>query len=206
MSTLPTKALLRLQEANDLYLCQEFICHNPARLPTPAEWVTVKRVRVKDSYTKVWWLAVTPHPKANNREVLQEYSKDMKRLLVNGKYNAGRRASQHYIGTKSFLVDNAGAIPPSVLTIANTRAGDDYQKYCATNGHDLHPARMPRELADFFIRFLTSPGDLVVDPFAGSNTTGAAAERLGRKWLSIEANREYLAGSRGRFLRAKHQR
>lgn len=203
MSTLPTKALLRLQEANDLYLCQEFICHNPARLPTPAQWVTVKRVRVKDSFTKLWWLSPTPHPKANNREVLQEYSDDMKRLLAKRKYNSGKRPSQHYIGAASFLSDNAGAIPPSVLTIANTRAGDDYQQFCAQNGHELHPARMPRELADFFVRFLTSPGDLVIDPFAGSNTTGAVAERLGRRWLSIEASQEYISGSRGRFQKSK---
>jgi hypothetical protein len=94
--------------------CQEFICHNPARLPTPAEWVSVQRVRVKDSYTKVWWLAATPHPKANNREVLQEYSKDMKRLLAKRKYNAGKRPSQHHIGAEFFLTDNAGAIPLSM--------------------------------------------------------------------------------------------
>jgi DNA modification methylase len=199
MSTLPTKALLRFQEANELYLCQEFICHNPARLPTPAQWVTVKRVRVKDSFTKVWWLSPTPHPKANNRHVLQEYSDDMKRLLATRKYNAGKRPSQHHVGKSSFLSNNAGAIPPSVLTIANTRAGDDYQRYCAEKGHELHPARMPRELAEFFIRFLTSPGDLVIDPFAGSNTTGAVAERLGRRWLAIEANESYIRGSRGRF-------
>jgi DNA modification methylase len=191
MSTLPTKALLRFQEANGLHLCQEFICHNPARLPTPAEWVTVRRVRVKDSFTRVWWMAATPHPKANNREVLQEYSTDMLRLLATRKYSAGRRPSEHYIGKKSFLADNGGAIPPSVLTIANTRTSDEYQKFCAKHGHTLHPARMPRELAEFFIRFLTSPGDR------------AAAERLGRRWLSIEAESAYLAGSRGRFLRRK---
>ena len=199
MSTLPTRALLRIQEDSDLHLCQEFICHNPARLPTPAAWVTVNRIRVKDSFTKIWWLSPSTHPKADNRNVLQEYSNDMKRLLRSGKYTAGRRPSEHTIGAKSFLVEHEGAIPPSVLSIANTASSDPYQQYCREHGLVPHPARMPRALAEFFIKFLTSPGDLVLDPFAGSNTTGAAAESLGRRWLSIEATSEYLEGSKGRF-------
>jgi len=85
------------------------------------------------------------------------------------------------------------------LTYANTQANDDYQVYCRDNEIELHPARMPIELAGFFISFLTDPGDLVMDPFAGSNTTGAAAEKLGRYWLSLEAEEKYVLGSLGRF-------
>jgi site-specific DNA-methyltransferase (cytosine-N4-specific) len=59
---------------------------------------------------------------------------------------------------------------------------------------------MPVGLAEFFIKFLTMPGDLVLDPFAGSNTTGAAAEALGRKWISIESDKVYVKGSYGRFI------
>ena len=58
---------------------------------------------------------------------------------------------------------------------------------------------MPSGLAEFFIKFLTKPKKLVLDPFAGSNTTGAVAENLGRRWLAIEPNESYLEGSRGRF-------
>jgi DNA methylase len=46
---------------------------------------------------------------------------------------------------------------------------------------------------------LTAPGDLVVDIFARSNTTGEAAERLQRRWISFEMNREYVASSALRF-------
>jgi DNA modification methylase len=203
MSTLPTKAFLDIQESNNFFLCQEFICHNPARLPTPAEWVTVRRIRVKDSFTKLWWLAPTPNPKANNRGVLQEYSDDMKQLLARKTYSSGRRPSEHYIGRRSFLTNNRGAIPPSMLSISNTAATDPYQRFCREHGLPPHPARMPIRLAEFFIKFLTVPGDLVIDPFAGSNTTGAAAETLRRRWLSIEANPDYVRGSRGRFLQQR---
>lgn len=199
MSTLALRALLDFQTINDLYLCQEFIWQNPAKLPSPAQWVNVERIRVKDSFTKLWWLSSNERPKANNQRVLQEYSQSMKDLLKKGSYNAGKRPSEHGIGETSFLKNNGGAIPSNVLTYANTIASDAYQTYCKDNKLQLHPARMPSDLARFFIKFLTLPGDIVLDPFGGSNTTGSAAEDLERYWISIEASEEYIKGSRGRF-------
>ena len=199
MSTLALRALLEFKDKNDLNLCQEFICHNPARLPTPAQWVNVERIRLKDSYTRLWWLSPTRRPKADNKRVLKEYSSSMKELLKRQKYNSGKRPSEHHIGDTSFLTNHGGAIPPNVLTIANTRANDKYQEFCRTHDLSLHPARMPLELARFFIKFLTTPGDIILDPFAGSNTTGSAAEALGRQWLCIEPDMSYIKGSLGRF-------
>lgn len=200
MSTLAMRSLLEFQERNELYLCQEFVWQNPAKLPSPAQWVNVERIRVKDSFTKLWWLSSTSKPKANNQRVLTEYSEAMKGLLRRGRYNAGKRPSEHDISETAFLKDNGGSIPSNVLTYANTHStGDEYLAYCKEQGFELHPARMPSDLAKFFIRFLTEPGDLVLDPFGGSNTTGAAAEELHRFWISIEAKKEYILGSRGRF-------
>ena len=199
MSTLALRALIQFTEEGKLNLCQQFICNNPARLPSPAQWVNVDRIRVKDSYTHVWWFAATAKPKANNRNVLIEYSESMKHLLKTKKYNAGKRPSEFVIGEKSFLTDNAGAIPSNVLTIANTGSSENYQMYCREKGLPLHPARMPSKLAEFFIKFLTDKNDIVLDPFAGSNTTGAAAQALGRKWVSIEPQQGYIKGSKARF-------
>jgi site-specific DNA-methyltransferase (cytosine-N4-specific) len=211
VSTAAIKALLAFQEAAGLHLCQEFICYNPARLPTPAEWVTVRRVRVKDSFTRVWWLSPTPHPKADNRRVLTAYSASMRRLLRRGTYNGGRRPSEHQVGHESFLADHGGAIPPNVLVpaadeapeavlpISNTGSNGRYQRACRAMGVTRHPARMPEPLVEFFVRFLTDPGDVVLDPFAGSNTTGAVAEGLGRRWLAVERDPEYARASRARF-------
>lgn len=202
MSTLATRALLEFQSRNELHLCQEFVWNNPAKLPTPVQWVNIERIRVKDSFTKLWWMAKVPKPKASNKRVLQEYSPSMKSLLEKKKYNAGSRPSEHQIGEESFFTDNGGAIPSNVLTFANTHAGTPYQRYCKENGLKAHPARMPPELAQFFIKFLTEENDLVLDPFGGSNTTGAAAEALNRNWLTIEAERSYIEGSLGRFTNA----
>lgn len=199
MSTLSLKAMLGFLERGNLTLCQQFIWHNPARLPSPAQWVNVERIRVKDAYTHLWWMSKTDRPHADNRQVLTDYSPSMVRLLERKKYNNGKRPSEHHIGKTSFLKNNSGAIPSNVITQANTQPSSNYLKYCRKHDIRPHPARMPLALAEFFVKFLTKPGMLVLDPFAGSNTTGEAAEMLGRRWLSIEPNWEYLEGSRGRF-------
>lgn len=199
MSTLALKALLFFQEQNQLHLCQEIICHNPARLPSPAQWVTIERIRLKDSYTRLWWLSPSARPTADNRNVLRPYSASMKQLLKTGKFNAGKRPSEHSISKAAFATDHGGAISPSVLSMANTQATDPYQEYCRAHGIEFHPARMPIALPEFFVKLLTVPGDIVVDPFGGSNTTGAAANNLGRYWLSVEPNAHYIRGSMGRF-------
>lgn len=200
MSTLALRALLAFQEAGELKLCQQFICNNPARLPSPIQWVNVERVRVKDSFTHVWWLSPSGRPKADNKQVLAEYSPSMKRLLKRQSYNAGRRPSEHNIGETSFLTDHGGAIPSNVLTISNTHTSPEYLNFCKEHKLERHPARMQPELVEFFLRFLTEKDDLVFDPFGGSNTTGAVAEQLERRWLATEPTQDYVTGAVGRFL------
>jgi DNA methylase len=200
MSTLALEALQMLLRAGDFKLCQQFVVHNPARLPSPAQWVNVERIRIKDSYTNVWWMSRVTRPKADNRKVLIPYSPSMKKLLKRKSYNAGRRPSEHHIGETSFLTDNGGAIPANVFEFSNTVSTDSYRAYCKANDLKPHPARMAPDLAEFFIKFLTDEGDdLVLDPFGGSNTTGAMAEQLGRRWITLEPKMEYIEGSRGRF-------
>jgi site-specific DNA-methyltransferase (cytosine-N4-specific) len=197
-SLFPYELLLRLGKI--FHLAQDFYWYNPSRLPSPAEWVTIRRTRVKEAVTSIWWLSKTTEPQADNRRVLVPYSKSMKRLLKDG-YKTAMRPSQHEIGPH-FQRDNGGAIPPNVLTVPNTRSYDDYLFKCREAGLPIHPARFPPELPDFFIRFLTQPGQLVLDPFAGSNVTGQVAQGLERKWISIELNADYVAGSKLRFEKA----
>jgi len=203
MSTLGLRSLLAFLDKGNLTLCEQFVWQNTAKLPGPAQWVTIERCRVTDSFTHIWWMSKSIRPKANNRRVLKPYSAGMQRLLDTQKYNHGTRPSGHRIGEKTFLKNNGGAIPTNVISLANTLNGSDYLKYCDDNELDPHPARMPPGVAEFFIKFLTRKGDLVLDPFAGSNTTGAVAESLGRHWLAVEPQEIYIEGSKGRF--AKYQ-
>lgn len=189
--------LVTLCKEVGFHLAQEFYHYNPSRLPTPAEWVTVRRIRVKDSVNVVWWLSKTPHPKANNRKVLKPYSKSMKQLLKRG-YKAKLRPSGHDISDK-FQKDNQGAIPPNLLELANTESNSAYLRRCKKEGIKPHPARFPSAFAEFFVKFVTDEGDVVLDPFAGSNTTGYVAETLKRRWTSFEINESYIVGSRYRF-------
>ena len=199
MSTLPLEALLAFKEEGQLYLCQQFVCHNPARLPSPVQWVNRERIRVKDAYTNLWWMSPSDRPAADNRRVLTTYSSRMQRILRLGVYNAGKRPSQHKIGKTSFLKNNGGAIPSNVLTISNTTSNDAYLRYCREERIVPHPARMSPALPEFFIRLLTKPRNLVFDPFSGSNSTGAAAESLKRRWLAAEPEPMYIDGSIARF-------
>jgi DNA modification methylase len=175
-------------------LAQDFYWYNPARLPSPAQWVTVDRVRAKDSVNYIWWLSKSPNPKADNRRVLREYTDAMKRLIDSGSYNRGKRPSGHVI-REGFTEDRGGAIPPNLLAISNTGNDRDYLEACKERDLRAHPAEIP----DFFINFLTEKDDLVIDPFAGSNVTGAVAESLARKWLSVDVDEEYVRGSMARF-------
>jgi site-specific DNA-methyltransferase (cytosine-N4-specific) len=145
----------------------------------------------------LWWLSKTTEPNADNRRVLKPYSRSMRRLLRDG-YEVAVRPSQHEIGPH-FRRDNGGAIPPNLLEVPNTRSNDDYFRRCRAAGLPIHPARFPEALPEFFIRFLTEPGQLVLDPFAGSNVTGRVAQGLGRSWVAVEINADYVAGSQLRF-------
>jgi site-specific DNA-methyltransferase (cytosine-N4-specific) len=187
--------ILRLSKL--FHLAQEFYWYNPSKMPTPAEWVTIRRTRVKDAVNPIWWLSKTHSPRADNRRVLRPYSRSMRRLLRDG-YQTAKRPSQHDIGPH-FRRDNGGAIPPNLLQVPNTRSSDEYFRRCRAAGLPIHPARFPAPVPEFFIRFLTEPGELVLDPFAGSNMTGHVAEQLERRWLSIEISPDYVAGSRLRF-------
>ncbi len=193
------KLLVMLCEECGFHLAQEFYWWNPARLPTPAEWVTVRRIRVKDAVNCIWWLSPTPWPRADNRRVAQPYSPSMRQLLRNG-YRAKKRPSGHDISEK-FRRDNGAAIPPNLIAAAHTESNSRYLRYCKAHGIMPHPARFPTDIPEFFVRMLTDPGDLVIDPFAGSCATGEVCERLGRRWMCIEVVEEYLRGALGRFGR-----
>jgi len=199
MSTLPLETLLSIKKKGKYSLCQQFIWFNTAKLPSPVQWVNVERIRVKDSFTTIWWLSKSSAPRANNKNVLDLYSTSMNKLLKSKKYNSGLRPSEHKIGAESFLKDNGGAIASNVIVAANTESNSKYLANCKKNNVAPHPARMPKHLAEFFVRFLTKKNDIVLDPFAGSNTTGEVSEALQRKWLSIEIDAKYASSSKWKF-------
>ncbi|WP_348239480.1 site-specific DNA-methyltransferase [Trichocoleus sp. Lan] len=195
------RILIKLCDQLDFRLAEEFFWHNPSKLPSPIEWVNKRKIRAKDSVNTVWWLSKTDYPKANVSNVLVPYSERMKKLHENPEkyYKPKARPSGHDIGS-GFATNNGGAIPSNLLQIPNSESNSRYIQLCKAVGIAAHPARFPQKLPRFFINFLTDPGDTVLDIFAGSNTTGAAAEALRRRWIAFEQNPSYLAASAFRFL------
>jgi len=195
------RLLIRLCDELGFVLAEDFYWFNPSKLPSPIEWVNKRKIRAKDSVNTVWWLSKTEWPKANVSNVLSEYSDRMKKLLKNPDkyYSPKKRPSGHDIG-KGFAKNNGGSIPSNLLQIPNSESNSDYMKSCKAIGVKRHPARFPSKLPEFFIRFLTDPGDLVVDIFSGSNTTGMVAQREERRWLSFENRLDYVAASAFRFV------
>lgn len=205
------KLLIALVDEIGFHLAQECFWHNPAKMPVPAEWVTVRRIRVRDSVEYVWWLSKTPHPKASNLKVLREYSEDMIRLNRR-KLRETVRPSGHVIRESFAKIHSGGAIPSNVIEdewdeipeammkMGNNAANDSYTMKCKEEGIKIHPARFPALLPKFFIKMLTEPSDVVIDPFGGSLTTGAVAEKLERRWIAGESVEEYLKAGTFRFI------
>lgn len=205
----PIKTLIKFKEKSGLHLCQEIICQNPSRLPSPATYVNKERIRLKDSYTRLWWFSKSQYPKADNYNILIPYSNAMNKLLKTQKFNSGNRPSGHNISEKGFLKDNGGAILSTffkkgveinnTFEFSNTMSDSLYYQFCNKNRLRRHPARMQKEIVEIFLRFLTDKNDIVLDIFSGSNTTGYVAENLQRNWVSIDLDLDYCLGSSIRF-------
>ncbi len=195
------RVLIRFCDDLGFRLAEDFYWFNPSKLPSPIEWVNKRKLRAKDSVNTVWWFSKTQWPKADVRKVLTEYSGRMKKLLEDPErfYTPKKRPSGHDIGSR-FATSNGGAIPSNLLSIPNSESNSGYLAACKKLEIKPHPARFPPRLPQFFIRMLTEPGDLVLDFFAGSNTTGMVAESEDRKWLSFDEDLEYVAASAFRFL------
>lgn len=200
-SLYPWRVLLAFCDELGYQLAEEFYWHNPAKLPSPIEWVNKRKIRVKDSVNTIWWFSKADWPKADVRNVLAPYSERMKKLIADPEsfYRPKDRPSGHDISS-GFATDNGGAIPPNLIQSPNTDSNSSYIRMCKMLERESHPARFPSDIPAFFIKFLTRPGDLVLDIFSGSNTTGRVCEDLDRRWLSIEERVDYAALSALRFM------
>ena len=160
------KLLVMLVEEAGFHLAQELYWYNPAKLPTPAEWVTVRRIRLKDAVSPLWWLSKTPWPKASNERVLTPYSDRMRALIETG-YAPERRPSGHALSA-ALAADNGAAIAPNLIALANTESSSGYLRRCRERGDRAPPPRAsPAALPEHFVRMLTDPGGHRARPVRG---------------------------------------
>lgn len=194
--------VLRLIDDVGLHLAGRLFWQNPARLPN-LQWAAIRRVRVRSTVEPVLWFSRSEHCKADNRRVLVPYAASTRQRYLGRKAEPAERPSGLAFGAESWSRDNGGRIPGNLVEAANAPSMDSYARACRAAGLPVHPARMPRQLAEFAVGLTTEPGDLVCDPFLGSGTTAAVAEAMGRRWLGFERSLDYLRGAAFRFGEAR---
>lgn len=185
------KLVIYLCEKLHFKLVRDYIWHNPATPPNI--YSTGNYGRTKKSHEYCFWFSKGDSWTFNMEPIRKPYSPDMKKFL-DGKGKGGRaentRPSTHTFNCGVAWKDNGGSDPGSVISVANTSSNDFFTKLCKEKNIQ-HPARFPKELAEFFILAGSNEGDVVLDPFSGSGTTCVVAKEHGRHWIGIDANPDY---------------
>ncbi len=75
------RVLLSFVDEIGFTLAEDFYWYNPAKLPSPIEWVNKRKISAKEAVNTVWWFSKTNWPKADITKVLNPYSERMKKLL-----------------------------------------------------------------------------------------------------------------------------
>lgn len=197
------RLVLALHDRLGLHKMDELVWHNPSKPPGPVRWASMERVQLNVAWEPIYWLTNDPRAvRSSNRRVLQEHSERHLRLIRQGGEQRTKINSDgaYRVHPGRFGNQTEGKIPRNVLSFGHACVDQrQYKELARFAGLPAHGAPMPLSLASFLVEFLTEPEDLVVDPFGGSFTTGKAAERLGRRWLSTECMVEYILGSAYRF-------
>jgi site-specific DNA-methyltransferase (cytosine-N4-specific) len=197
------RLVIALADELGLSKMDELVWNNPCKAPGPIQWASKKRSQLNVAWEPVYWFTNNPsRVKSDNRRVLLPHTERHLKLIRSGGTRAERNHSDGAYRTRKGAYSNPtpGRIPKNVLQIPHNCTSQSRYKVMARQlGLPPHGAPFPLALATFLIRFLTEPGDLVVDLFAGSLTTGEAAERENRRWLLTECMWEYLRGGGERF-------
>lgn len=195
--------VVAMEDRFGLHKLDEVIWHNPARPPGPIQWASRRRVQLNAAYEPVYVFCNDPLACfADNRRVLVPHSERHRALIERG----GERRRQtsgdgaHRVRPGSYGAATPGAIPRNVVSIRHNCPDQQAMRRAArAAGLPDHGAAMPLALARFLVEWLSRPGDLVVDPMAGTLTTAKAAELTGRRWLATELHLEYLLAGACRF-------
>jgi DNA modification methylase len=197
------RLILALHDRFGLHKMDTLIWHNPSKPPGPVWWASINRLQLNVGYEPVLWMTNDPNQVlADNRRVLEPHTARQQQLIrAGGENRHGVYADGAYVVRPgSYSHATPGRIPRNVLTIGH-KCQDQarYKKTARDLGLPVHGAPYPLRLVKFLISFLSECGDLVVDPFAGSLTTGRGAEELGRRWVCTDNVCEYLRGGAERF-------
>lgn len=188
--------VIALHERLGLHKMDDLVWENPCKPPGPTYWSSIHRYHLTATWESVLWMTNSPVDIiADNRRVLQPHTEAQRKLIARG--GEGREASYgdgaYTLRPHSFGRKTHGRIPRNILRFAhNCPEKAELARFARAQELPVHGATMPLALADFLVRYLSAPDDLVVDPFGGWLTTAKAAEQNGRRWLVTELMREYV--------------
>lgn len=201
------RLLLALHDRLGLHLMDRLIWENKSKPPGPLQYASKARTQLNVVYEPIYWLTNDAHSvKSDNRRVLQAHSERHLALIARGgEQRSGSFSDGAYVVRPgAYGSPTEGRIPRNILSFGHRCAYQTaYKRAAKAMGLPVHGAPMPMALATFLIKFLSEPGDVVADPFAGSFTTPDAAERLGRRWVATERIVQYVLGGASRFTEAR---
>lgn len=196
------RLIIALHDKLGLSLMDRHVWKNPCRPPAPVQWSSIHRVQLLHAWDPIYWFTNCPDKvRSNNQRVLEPHrDAHLKFLAVEDR--AARTYCDGAYRTRETSYKNitAGRIPRNVRELSHNCASQRrYKAQARSLGLPVHGAPFPKALAEFYIRFLTTEGELCVDPMAGSLTVAEAAENLGRRWIVSDVVAEYLRGGATRF-------
>lgn len=98
-----------------------------------------------------------------------------------------QKEAEHMIQSRKVSNGKVNAVVPNTIT------------YSGGLGGKIHPTQKPTEILEYFIELCTAPGDLILDTFAGSGSTGVAAQNTGRNCILIERDAKMFSKMQSRF-------
>ena len=141
------------------------------------------RGRFSDRVEFLFWFSKTKKFKLNMDEMRVPYAeKSIQRMKKPLKKRFARGENDDDLGYKNWSPNEKGALPSSLIQISSQ----------STKVMDKHVAVYPKELVEYFLLGASDKGDVVLDPFMGTGTTGVVAKENGRQWIGFDINEEYV--------------
>lgn len=202
-STYWMKLCIALEERLSLHYMDDLLWTSN-KIPGPTMWCCRTKQQLKHGYEHCLWFTNNPAKCfSDNRRVLQPNTKAHQKFVDKGgiKQNSinGDGAYVKNIGDFS-NPQLTGTIPYNHIYVPNhCNESRAVKKHAQELGLPSHSAKMPLSLASFLVKFLTRPGDLVVDLFGGTLTTGQASQNNGRHFVILEMMLEYIVQGFHRF-------
>lgn len=189
------RMVIALHDRLGLSLMDRWPWINMSKPPGPTYWACVNRYQLCVAWEPIFWFCNDPSQvRSDNCRVLQPHTEKHKKFLAEGNKRITNYGDGAYkLRDNSYSSMTEGSIPKNVIIRGHSCADTlELRRHAQSLGLPAHPAMFPTSIPDMAIKFLTKPGETVVDLFSGSNKVGLAAERNGRHWIACEIILEYI--------------